>query len=240
MGAQSARWPGRDAPRRRRGVGRPDRSGPLAGTIWRRGRRRRLRGHGAVATRDRVFDPLASTAEIRRLLGRTQIEDSPRTGLSEGRHPVLRRHNASPRPGRISCGHRQPRQSVQGSRASASSSGSRAADSSWARRSRIESARDSCRCARSASCRRRRSRSATISSTAVTASRCTTTRSKSGQRVLIVDDLLATGGTARATVDLVKQLGGQVEGRGVPDRARRARTAGRSSKGKQLFAVLRY
>jgi adenine phosphoribosyltransferase len=32
-----------------------------------------------------------------------------------------------------------------------------------------------------------------------------------GQRVLIVDDLLATGGTARATVDLVKQLGGTVE-----------------------------
>jgi adenine phosphoribosyltransferase len=33
-----------------------------------------------------------------------------------------------------------------------------------------------------------------------------------GQRVLIVDDLLATGGTARATVELVKQLGGVVEG----------------------------
>ena len=33
-----------------------------------------------------------------------------------------------------------------------------------------------------------------------------------GQRVLVVDDLLATGGTSRATVDLVKQLGGQVEG----------------------------
>jgi adenine phosphoribosyltransferase len=31
-----------------------------------------------------------------------------------------------------------------------------------------------------------------------------------GTRVLIVDDLLATGGTARATVDLVKQLGGTV------------------------------
>src|SRR6185312_11892878 len=28
-----------------------------------------------------------------------------------------------------------------------------------------------------------------------------------GQRVLIVDDLLATGGTAKATVDLVKQSG---------------------------------
>ncbi len=33
-----------------------------------------------------------------------------------------------------------------------------------------------------------------------------------GQQVLIVDDLLATGGTARATVDLVKQAGGTVHG----------------------------
>jgi len=33
---------------------------------------------------------------------------------------------------------------------------------------------------------------------------------KNGQRVLIVDDLLATGGTARATADLVKRLGGEV------------------------------
>ena len=31
-----------------------------------------------------------------------------------------------------------------------------------------------------------------------------------GQRVLIVDDLLATGGTARATTDLVTRLGGDV------------------------------
>jgi adenine phosphoribosyltransferase len=33
-----------------------------------------------------------------------------------------------------------------------------------------------------------------------------------GQRILIIDDLLATGGTASATVNLVKQAGGQVEG----------------------------
>ena len=33
---------------------------------------------------------------------------------------------------------------------------------------------------------------------------------RQGQRVLIVDDLLATGGTARATTDLVKELGGEV------------------------------
>ena len=31
-----------------------------------------------------------------------------------------------------------------------------------------------------------------------------------GQRVLIADDLLATGGTARAVVDLVNRLGGEV------------------------------
>jgi adenine phosphoribosyltransferase len=33
---------------------------------------------------------------------------------------------------------------------------------------------------------------------------------RKGQRVLIVDDLLATGGTARATTNLVKTLGGEV------------------------------
>jgi len=33
-----------------------------------------------------------------------------------------------------------------------------------------------------------------------------------GQRVLIVDDVLATGGTAAATTRLVKQLGGELQG----------------------------
>jgi adenine phosphoribosyltransferase len=33
-----------------------------------------------------------------------------------------------------------------------------------------------------------------------------------GQRVLIVDDVLATGGTMKACVDLVKQLGGEIAG----------------------------
>ncbi|HEY1403860.1 MAG TPA: adenine phosphoribosyltransferase [Pyrinomonadaceae bacterium] len=33
-----------------------------------------------------------------------------------------------------------------------------------------------------------------------------------GQRVIIADDLLATGGTAKATVDLVESLGGVVAG----------------------------
>ena len=33
-----------------------------------------------------------------------------------------------------------------------------------------------------------------------------------GQRVLVVDDLLATGGTMRASCDLVRQLGGDIVG----------------------------
>lgn len=35
---------------------------------------------------------------------------------------------------------------------------------------------------------------------------------KKGQRVLIIDDLLATGGTVKGTIDLVEKLGGEVVG----------------------------
>jgi len=35
---------------------------------------------------------------------------------------------------------------------------------------------------------------------------------KAGEKVIIIDDLLATGGTMAATVDLVKQLGGEILG----------------------------
>jgi adenine phosphoribosyltransferase len=35
-----------------------------------------------------------------------------------------------------------------------------------------------------------------------------------GQRVLIVDDLLATGGTVRGTIELVERLQGQIVGLG--------------------------
>jgi adenine phosphoribosyltransferase len=60
-----------------------------------------------------------------------------------------------------------------------------------------------------------------------------------GQSVLIVDDLLATGGTASATVNLVKQLGGTVEG--VAFLIELADLNGRSRlPGESVFAVLKY
>jgi adenine phosphoribosyltransferase len=60
-----------------------------------------------------------------------------------------------------------------------------------------------------------------------------------GQRVLIVDDLLATGGTMRATVDLVKQLGGKVEG--IALLIELVALKGRTKlEGEQVTAVLQY
>jgi adenine phosphoribosyltransferase len=60
-----------------------------------------------------------------------------------------------------------------------------------------------------------------------------------GQKVLIVDDLLATGGTARATVDLVRQLGGDVHG--VAVLIELVALNGRSKlQGENVRAVLQY
>ena len=42
---------------------------------------------------------------------------------------------------------------------------------------------------------------------------------QAGQKVLIVDDLLATGGTVKGTIELVERLKGEVVGPGVPRRA---------------------
>ena len=60
-----------------------------------------------------------------------------------------------------------------------------------------------------------------------------------GQRVLIVDDLLATGGTARAATDLVKRLGGLVHA--LSFLIELAALDGRSKlPGEQVHAVLKY
>jgi len=60
-----------------------------------------------------------------------------------------------------------------------------------------------------------------------------------GQRVLIVDDLLATGGTARATVDLVRKLGGTVHGVAVLIELAESNGRGKLA-GENVHAVLTY
>jgi adenine phosphoribosyltransferase len=58
-------------------------------------------------------------------------------------------------------------------------------------------------------------------------------------RVLVVDDLLATGGTARATVDLMRRLGGQVVG--VAFLIELVALGGREKlTGERIHAVLQY
>lgn len=60
-----------------------------------------------------------------------------------------------------------------------------------------------------------------------------------GERVLIVDDVLATGGTARATAELVERLGGKVIG--IACLIELAFLAGRDQiKGYEFFSLLSY
>lgn len=60
-----------------------------------------------------------------------------------------------------------------------------------------------------------------------------------GQRVLIVDDLIATGGTAKATAALVRRLGGTVHG--LAFLIELEALNGRAQlEGEQVFSVIKY
>ena len=59
-----------------------------------------------------------------------------------------------------------------------------------------------------------------------------------GQRVLICDDVLATGGTMKASVDLVEKLGGEVAG--VAVLIELASLAGRLKVGRPVHSVVVY
>ena len=62
---------------------------------------------------------------------------------------------------------------------------------------------------------------------------------RAGQRVLVCDDLLATGGTAAATVQLVRSLGGQVVGAGFA--VELSSLKGRSKlPGLDVFSLIQY
>ena len=60
-----------------------------------------------------------------------------------------------------------------------------------------------------------------------------------GQRVLVVDDLLATGGTASATMELVEKLGGHIAG--IAFLVELTFLRGRDQfKGHDVFALIKY
>jgi adenine phosphoribosyltransferase len=86
--------------------------------------------------------------------------------------------------------------------------------------------------------RRRPPGKATRSSTAPTRSKCTRTPVTKGQNVLIVDDVIATGGTAKPRARSSVASGARARA-GVSDRARvpeRTQQLG----GEQIFSVLQY
>lgn len=61
---------------------------------------------------------------------------------------------------------------------------------------------------------------------------------EAGQRVLVVDDLLATGGTAAATARILTRLGAQVAGFGFVIEL--SALGGRAALGSDVFSLLQY
>ena len=121
----------------------------------------------------------------------------------------------------------RPAGGVGASRASRTwSSARRPAASSSAARSRTSSAAASSPRAGRGSCRGRRSASTYALEYGENSLELHADAIANGARVLVHDDVLATGGTARAICDLVEQLGGEVVGVGflieldVPQRTR--------------------
>ena len=118
-------------------------------------------------------------------------------------------HAAARRRGRLRGPRRRHRRALPRS-GRRRSSASRPAASSSPRRWPTSSVSAWCRCARPASCRARRSRSPTRSSTARREIEVHTDAFEPGQRVLVLDDVLATGGTAEACAQLVERAGASV------------------------------
>ena len=142
----------------------------------------------------------SSSPEGARGRGRPPRAHPRHPGLPEARDRLQGHHAAAARPGGARGRYRHARRGRARSARWTSSWPLRRAASSWARRSPPRSASASCRRESRASCRTRRRRSNTSSSTGSTRSRCTRDAFAGGARVLVHDDLLATGGTARGQV----------------------------------------
>ena len=231
--AEPARRPGRGGGRRGRGVGRSrwnSRSG--AGRSARASSRssssrssRRAARPGSRFGRRRSMEDLK--ARIR------HVPDFPKAGILFYDVTTLLRD-----PRRVPPGDRQPRAAVPGSRDRTRRRASRAAGSSSAPPSPTGSAPGSCPSASWGSCPSKTVRATYDLEYGTDSLEMHRDAIEPGQRVLIVDDLLATGGTARATVGLVKELGRDRRRGRVPHRARGAERPRTSSPARSLHVVL--
>ena len=135
------------------------------------------------------------------------VPDFPKPGIVfKDITPIL----ADPRA--LQAGHRRAGRPLAGRAGATRWSASSRAASSSPRRSPTRSAPASPSSASRASCPGRPSARPTRSSTARTGSSCTRTPSGPGERVLVVDDVLATGGTAEAVGRLVERQGAELVG----------------------------
>ena len=206
--------------RRRRRRCRPGR-GRRTDAVTDGSSRRRASGagpRGAQVGRQGSAQPAEPAAEVEALAGertpdrRAGPQPDPRhPRLPAAGHPVQGLHPAAGRRRRRS--RRSSTTSPAGMRvASTPWWGSRPAASSSGRRWPTAWASASCRCARRASCPGRRCVRSTPSSTAAPSLEMHRDALAPGERTLVVDDVLATGGTVAATCRLVEGTGATVTG----------------------------
>ena len=172
--------------------------------------------------------------------GFTKVEDSQCSRFSEGRHSFLRHHDASARSARDFKPRSRRLRRRSADKRSTSSWASKAAGSSWAAPSPIGLAPGF------APVRKKgKLPSTTVQETydLEYGTDCLEIHSDAvepGQRVLIIDDVLATGGTAAATTALVRRLGGQTRIARVSCRAGVPEWPDRSSARESVHSVLKY
>ena len=152
------------------------------------------------------------SAEVREMLARPH----PRCGgLPQARRDVQGHHAAARRSRGVHGAHRLPRAASAPSAVPPRSSVWRPGASSSPPPWPCGQGSASSPCARRASCPAPPSPSPTSWSTAPPRWRCTPRTSTADDRVLIVDDVLATGGTAEASLQLIRRAGAQVAGLAV-------------------------
>ena len=217
-----------DLPHRRRAPGSARRAARRTGTALAQPRapeERARRPRGARRASPRSSRTSSSSATSGRPWSaphdtRPARPDTRRPGLPvrgnrlQGPHAAHRR-SASTSPSRSGCS-----RTGRGRATPTSSSAPRRAASSSEPPSRTRSAPASSPRGSPASSRARPSRRHTRSSTARTACRSTATPFTRGARVIVLDDVLATGGTARAKVELVEEPRRHRRGRALRHRAR--------------------